>query len=296
MERPLAGGVIVRILGGYFDVHAGGETRSCVVRGRIRARERLLVGDRVRIRVLPDGKGVIEGVLPRKNRLLRPPVANVEQAVLVFALRDPLPDLKLLDRLLVLTESAGVSPLICANKADLVPAIEEHTWPFVYRRAGYPVVVTSAVTGLGIEDLAAALADRISVMAGPSGGGKSSLLNALEPGLRLKTGDISRRLGRGRHTTREVTLLRLPRGGWVADTPGFSALDLPAIGAGELAAYFPEIHALAGECRFTGCLHYQEPRCAVKDAVATGSIPSFRYEHYLSFLRELLEREREYPD
>jgi len=289
-------GVITRILGGYFYVHDGVATRPCLIRGRIKTRERLLVGDRVRIRVLPEGKGVIEEVLPRKNSLVRPPVANVEQAVLVFAFCEPPPDLVLLDRLLVLAEDAGVSPLICINKADLLSDHEEPAWLFVYERAGYCLLVTSTVTGLGIRNLAEALAGRISVLAGPSGSGKSSLLNALEPGLRLRAGDVSPRLGRGRHTTREVTLLRLPRGGWVADTPGFSVLDLPAIKARELGAYFPEIAALAGGCRFPGCLHHREPDCAVKESVAAGNVASFRYEHYLSFLEELLEREREYPD
>jgi len=162
-------GVITRILGGYFYVHDGANVRPCVARGRIKSRERLLVGDRVRIGVLPDGKGVIEEALPRKNRLVRPPVANVEQAVLVFAFREPPPDLMLLDRLLVLAGDAGVSPLICVNKADLVADGEECAWLSAYNRAGYRVLVTSATTGLGTAKLAEALAGRISVLAGPSG-------------------------------------------------------------------------------------------------------------------------------
>ncbi|MEW5763140.1 MAG: ribosome small subunit-dependent GTPase A [Bacillota bacterium] len=288
--------MIVKILGGYFYVHDGARVRPCVVRGRVKARERLLVGDRVLLSALPDGKGVVEEVRPRVNSLGRPPVANVDQAVLVFSFAQPPPDLFLLDRLLVLAAYAGVTPLVVASKADLAANAAAHTWPAIYRRAGYEVLVTSTVTGAGLEALAAALAGRISVLAGPSGSGKSSLLNALAPQLLRKTGDISRRLGRGRHTTREVTLLPLSGSGWVADTPGFSVLELPPLEERELAGYFPEIAALSERCRFTGCLHYREQGCAVKQGVAGGLVAPSRYEHYKSFLKEILARERKSPD
>lgn len=287
-------GVIVKGYGGFYFVQSEAGLISCRGRGRLKWNEKtLLVGDHVLINLVGDGVGVIEEVLPRRNALIRPPVANVDQAVLVFALIDPEPDLKLLDRLLVLCGVEEIEVVICLNKVDLVPEQEGTSIAEIYRSAGYEVIFTSALQKVGIDRLAEKIKGKISVMAGPSGAGKSSILNALEPGMSLKTGEISRKLRRGRHTTRHVELLRVA-GGLIADTPGFSNLHLPDMRAAELGRYFPEISNLAGGCRFADCLHFREPDCAVKKGVESGAISSSRYQNYLSFLTEVMEKERTY--
>ncbi|MGB9859551.1 MAG: ribosome small subunit-dependent GTPase A [Moorellaceae bacterium] len=299
-ERQVSGtkvvreGVLIKCVGGFYYVASEGIVYECRLRGRFRRQEEEIVpGDRVGFQELAPGQGVIEALLPRKNRLERPTVANVDQVIIVFALSEPPPDLELLDRLLVLSLANGTEAVICWNKADIA---REEFWdlPGVYERLGYRVLVTSARTGQGVELLRAILRDRISTFAGPSGVGKSSLLNAVEPGLNLKTGEVSSKKGRGRHTTRQVELLCLKEGGMVADTPGFSRLYLPEIRREELATYFLEMAPYEGHCRFHSCLHRAEPGCAVRLAVEEGKIPQHRYEHYLKFLAEVIEAERSY--
>jgi len=287
-------GLVVRARGGFFDVEADGEVRRCVLRGKYRwRRQEVVPGDRVRFRLLPEHTGAIEEVLPRESCLVRPAVANVRQVVIVMSLAAPPVNRLLLDRLLVMAEAIGLAPVVTFNKVDLA-AGEPGPLPALYGRLGYPVLVTSAVTGQGVEGLAARLQDNISVFAGPSGAGKSSLLNAMLPGLRLKTGTVSEKIGRGRHTTRHVELLRLPGGGWVADTPGFSQLQLPPLRREELGFCFPEIAGRAGSCRFSSCLHRQEPGCAVRAAVEAGEIDPERYSHYLELLEEVIRAEKDY--
>lgn len=286
-------GILLRGRGGFYDVQSDGAIWRCTLRGKHRwYGQDVLPGDRVRFRPLPGQQGTIEEVIPRENRLVRPAVANVRQVIIVMALALPPVNRLLLDRLLVMAEATGIAPVLVFNKADLV----REPGPLVplYRSIGYTVLVTSAVTRLGIEDLAAQLRDNISVFAGPSGAGKSSLLNAIEPGLRLRTGAVSEKIGRGRHTTRHVELLPLPGGGLVADTPGFSQLDLPPMKREELAYCFPEMAARSGACRFSSCLHRSEPGCAVRAAVEAGEIDRQRYTHYLEFLEEVIEAERRY--
>lgn len=287
-------GIIVKAYGGFFYVRENGQLRECVMRGRLRREKQpVLVGDRVSFVMRPENAGVIEQVLPRRTALVRPPVANVECALIVGAGRDPAPNALLFDRFLIQVASARVKPLLCFNKVDLGPG-EAAELISGYRLAGYTVLCTSAVTGAGIQELQEQLQTGISVLAGPSGVGKSSLLNALNPGWSLKTGAISRKLGRGRHTTRHVELLALPGGGLVADTPGFSSLYLPEMTREELAGFYPEIARRQTSCRFTGCLHVSEPGCAVKEAVAAGEIAPWRYDNYCSLLQEVLIRERRY--
>ncbi|TDA65671.1 MAG: ribosome small subunit-dependent GTPase A [Clostridia bacterium] len=288
-------GVIFRGRGGFYDVRVGQERYRCTLRGRLRYQDQdILVGDQVRVRVLRTGEGVIEEVLPRKSKLIRPAVANVDQAVVVVGLAEPSPDLALLDRLLVMAEAEGLKKVICLNKADLVTEAEADLLRRMYVAAGYRTLVTSAKSRRGIEDLRQLLAGQVNVFAGPSGAGKSSLLNALQPGLRLKTEEVSTKIGRGRHTTRHVELLDLDGGGMVADTPGFSQLRLPDIPRENLGCFFPEMDAYQGRCRFTSCLHSREPDCAVRAAVSRREIARSRYDHYLEFLEELTTRERSF--
>lgn len=288
----VAEGRVIKFYGGFCYVMVDGAVKECLPRRRL-VTAGLLVGDQVKVGTVEAGRCVVEAVLPRRTVLFRPPVANVELAVLVFSIRDPQPNFGLLDRLLVVSQAAGIEALICFNKLDLV----RDTLPAevaVYRAVGYQVILTSALSGEGVTVLREALGGRISVFAGPSGAGKSSLLNAIQPGLRLRTGEISRKTRRGRHTTRAVELLPLTGGGLVADTPGFTQLDLPDISAAALATYFPEIAAASAGCRFNDCLHVQEPACAVRRAVEEGRVALFRYRNYLSFLRELEEKERRF--
>lgn len=287
-------GIVIKGYSGFYYVRIGKDLWECSLRGRFRLeKQQVLVGDRVVVKQRHGLKGVIDKVLPRRTFLIRPPVANVERAVIIFAAMDPDPNLPLLDRFLLLAAAAGVEPVICFNKADLAKEkVQEMTG--LYRKVGYHVFYTSAKQKVGLEDLQSVLNEGISVLAGPSGVGKSSLLNAIAPGLSLKTGEISQKLGRGKHTTRHVELLSLPSGGLVADTPGFSSLYLPKMKREELADFFPEFIKYMNGCRFNGCLHNQEPDCAVKNAVAQGDISEQRYNNYLMFLKEVIEQERRY--
>ncbi len=287
-------GVVVKAYGGYYYVHSEGQDLECTLRGKFKGRDQVLVGDQVLVEVFSGGRGVVAGILPRRSVLPRPRIANVDLVVLVVAFREPDPVLNLVDRMLIQAEAANLEALITLNKHDLVLDEPKPEWADAYRAAGYPVVVTSTVTGEGIPELENLLKDRISVFAGPSGVGKSSLINLLVPGAQLPTGDISRKLRRGRHTTRHTELLRLKAGGLAADAPGFSSLALPEVSPEALASLFPEMRDLIGLCRFSSCLHYREPGCAVKNAVVEGKVADFRYRHYQGFLDEIISRERRY--
>lgn len=291
--RCVQQGIVVRAIGGYFRVMLDdGRVVETRPRGRLRKEGvGLLAGDRVDVLVQPDGGGVIEAVHPRRTQLVRPPIANIDQVVVVTALADPTPNYGLLDRLLVVAAAADISPVLCWNKADLVSEndIAEAVAP--YEAAGYPVIVTSVKQERGLDELRRALAQRVSTFAGPSGVGKSALLNGVNPVWDRETGSVSHRLGRGRHTTRAVELLPLPGGGFVADTPGFSTLDVRDIPPSELGRYWPEFADPALDCRFPGCRHRAEPDCAVRQAVEEGRIHQHRYRHYMDLLDEIEEWE-----
>lgn len=288
------GGVVLKATAGFYYVQLDDILWECSLRGKFRLdKTEVLVGDRVSIIPRHGRVGVIDKVYPRRNALLRPPVANVDQAVIIFAVREPDLAALLLDRLLVQAGYAGVEPVICLNKTDLSDGGHRETAD-IYSRAGYTVLETSSYKGTGIAELRALLKDKISVLAGPSGVGKSSLLNAVQPGFSLKTGEVGKKIKRGRHTTRHVELLPLEDGGLVADTPGFSQIFLPAIRREELSCYFPEIERYLGQCRFNGCLHASEPDCAVKEGVAKNMISPARYSNYLLFLDEIIKQERKY--
>ncbi|MGI5840432.1 MAG: ribosome small subunit-dependent GTPase A [bacterium] len=293
--------MVIKSFNNYFLVAVGAEEFLCTRRGRFKKeRQNLLTGDQVGIIVGEDGRGTIEIIQPRLSELVRPPIANVDRAVVVVACHRPEPNFYLLDKLLVMVEQTDLPVLLVVNKIDRLADSDSglrELWAemiAVYRQAGYPVLRTSAKTGEGLAELREACRGRVSVLAGASGVGKSSLLNALQPGLALKTGETSAKIGRGRHTTRHVELLRVDPDGFVADTPGFTAIELPEMAANELIGCFPEMYPWQGRCRFSTCLHWQEPDCAVKAAVAEGEINAGRYEHYCEFLREIKARERRY--
>jgi ribosome biogenesis GTPase len=293
----MAEGKIIKALSGFYYVLSEGKVFQCRGRGVFRKRKVTpLVGDDVSFQAENEREGYILEVFERKNELIRPPIANVDQAILVFSAVEPDFSSVLLDRFLVLIESKNIQPVIVISKMDLV---DDETKPMIeryisdYRRIGYDVIETSATTKRGMDQLLPYLKGKTSVFAGQSGVGKSSLLNALRPDLQLKTDDISTHLGRGKHTTRHVELIEIGDG-LVADTPGFSSLEFIDLEAEDLPLCFPEFRALSHECKFRGCTHMAEPKCAVKAALEANEIPSYRYKHYVSFMEEIKERKPRY--
>lgn len=286
-------GRIVKALSGFYYVDIGEEPPvPCRGRGRLRLQKLTpLVGDRVEISRLDDGTGMVDAVLPRKNQFRRPMVANIDQMVIIASGAIPVTDPFLIDRMAAMAEWKGCEVLICFNKCDLDRA---DGLAAVYREAGFPTLQVSAETGDGISELAAAIAGKASTFTGNSGVGKSSILNALQPGFGLEVGDVSEKLGRGRHTTRHVELFPVA-GGLAADTPGFSAFDverMEAIPKEELAWAFREFRPFLEECRFQGCAHVKERGCAVREAVAAGKIAPSRHKSYV----RLYEQAKEIPD
>ncbi|MGC9332831.1 MAG: ribosome small subunit-dependent GTPase A [Anaerolineae bacterium] len=293
-------GTVVQARSGRHRVETGDEVVICQVRGRLK-REQLdtdliATGDRVLWRPTRPGRGVIEKVLPRETQLSRRRpghveaeqviVANPDQAVFIFAVREPRPNLRMLDRLLVLAENNDLPAIVCANKIDLVDPDRARALFGAYEKIGYQVLYTSAKTGQGVEDLRNHLRDKLSVLSGPSGAGKTSLLNAIQPDLGLATRQISGATGKGRHTTVGVRLWPLDEGGYVADTPGLREAGLWDIEPEELGWHFVEFRPYLSDCRFSTCTHTHEPGCAVKAAVEAGEISEGRYESYCRLLIE----------
>lgn len=291
-------GKIIKALAGFYYVWTiENKVIQCRGRGVFRKNKvNPLVGDEVVFQAENDLEGYILEIKERKNELVRPPIANVDQAILIFSAVEPDFSTALLDRFLVLIEFNQIRPIICISKMDLAKEDERkriEAFAADYDKAGYQVILTSSVTEDGIRQLLPLLDGEISVFAGQSGVGKSSLLNVLKPDLDLETNDISTHLGRGKHTTRHVELIQIGAG-LVADTPGFSSLEFTDIEGEDLNYCFPEIEEASENCKFRGCLHIQEPKCAVKQAVEEGEIPEYRYEHYKIFLQEIKDRKPRY--
>jgi ribosome biogenesis GTPase / thiamine phosphate phosphatase len=290
-------GTVRRAGGGVYEVVIdGGGVVEASLRGRLklqqRTGDRVVVGDRVELGQQAGEGYTIESVEPRRTELARQApgsrgrkarviVANVDQALIVFAAAQPDPNPRLLDRFLVQTEANGLAPILVVNKIELVPAAAAEAVFGIYEAIGYPVLYTSVAQRTGLEPLRERLRDRISVLTGPSGVGKSSLLNALDPALTLRTAEVGRGAGKGRHTTVTAELIPLAGGGYVADTPGLRELGLWGIGVRELDRHFPEFQEYLDRCRFAGsCTHLHEPGCGVREAVAAGTIAEQRYESY----------------
>ncbi len=294
-------GLVLRARAGFYDVDTDRGVLEAKSRGRLKQEidqgELIAIGDRVRVSIGHEGPAMIEAVEPRVRSLSRRNpdrrvgeqvlIANPDQAVFVFSCADPDPNFRLLDRMLVVAESEQIPAIICANKLDLVKPKSARAEFGEYADIGYQVLYTSATKRKGIKELAKALKDRISVVAGPSGVGKSSLLNAVQPGLGLQTAEVSE-VGLGAHTTVLRELLPLEDGGYVADTPGLRAFQLWDIEAEELDGYFREIAPLVADCEFSDCTHTHEPGCAVLAAVEDGRVSPERFDSYLR-IREGVE-------
>ncbi|SHJ95225.1 ribosome small subunit-dependent GTPase A [Paramaledivibacter caminithermalis] len=284
-------GIIVKGIGGFYYIKKGNEVFECKARGKFRSKRIIpLVGDYVLFSYDETTKqGVIEDILDRKIELIRPPVANVEQAIIVFSLKNPDPNIKLLDKILVMSEYHNLELKICINKIDLDNEKLLYEIIGIYKNTGYEVILCSTKKDIGIDRIKEVLKNKISVFAGPSGVGKSSILNKVQSGLKLKTGEISSKIKRGKHTTRHSELLQLDFGGWVVDSPGFTSLDIGYIDPEELGFLFPEFKQYMDHCKFTNCLHVNEPNCGVKNALKTGYISKERYNNYVDFLEQIKE-------
>jgi len=290
-------GKIIKALSGFYYVLDGKQIIQCRGRGVFRHNKvNPLVGDYIVYQAENSTDGYLLEVKERTNELVRPPIANVDQAILVFSAVEPEFSTTLLDRFLVAIENKEIEPIICISKMDLISEKQQeklNQYMADYRKIGYEVVATSSITSAGLEVLMPYLEGKTSVFAGQSGVGKSSLLNAINPELDIETNQISAHLGRGKHTTRHVELLPIGSG-LVADTPGFSSLEFLDIELERLAYCFPEIYTYGEQCKFRGCLHDKEPKCAVKQAVDSGDIPKYRYKHYEQIFEEIKDRKPRY--
>ncbi len=289
-------GKIIKGIAGFYYVHDGvGTVYECKAKGIFRNRKiKPLVGDDVEITVLDEQEktGNIDRILSRKNQLIRPAVSNVDQAVVVFAITEPMPNLNLLDRFLVMMERQEVPVIICFNKIDLSSQEEIEKLKAVYEPAGYPLHFISTYEDAGLNTLHQLIAGKTTVLAGPSGVGKSSITNFLQPEACMETGTVSEKIKRGKHTTRHSELFFVEEGTYMMDTPGFSSMYIEDLEANELKDYFPEFEQYEEACKFLGCIHVGEKICGVKDALKDGKISKSRYENYLLLYKELKEKKR----
>jgi len=290
-------GKIIRGIGGFYYIHVpqNGNVYECRAKGIFRKdNKKPLPGDWVEMAVLDEEKlvGNIEEILPRKNALIRPAVANIDQALVIFAAASPKPSLNLLDRFLLRMELQQIPSIICFNKKDLADDETVEKLNAAYEGSRYPVLFVSARLDEGLDEIRSLLTGKTTTVAGPSGVGKSSLINLLQNQVEMETGEISEKIERGRHTTRHTELLWVGEDTYILDTPGFSSIAIEDLEKEDLEMYFPEMKNLSHSCRFVGCAHMSEPGCSVKEAVLEGKISRSRYENYQLFYEELKKKKK----
>lgn len=289
-------GKIVKGIAGFYYVHvAESGVYECKAKGVFRKEKiKPLVGDNVEIEILDEEEkeGNIIRILPRENELIRPAVANIDQALIVFAVVHPNPHFNLLDRFLVMMEAKHLPVVLCFNKVDLADEKQIQELKDIYGPTGYPLIFTSAHEEENLDQILEVLHGKTTTIAGPSGVGKSSIINILQPEANMETGAISRKIERGRHTTRHSELFPINQNSYIMDTPGFSSLYVNDFEKEELKYYYPEFEPYEGTCRFNGCDHVHEPGCAVKDAVSEGKIHPIRYQNYIEMYEELKNKRR----
>lgn len=290
-------GKIIKGIAGFYYIHTPEDNviYECKAKGIFRNQNiKPLVGDDVEIDTddQPEGKGTITGILSRKNELIRPAVANVDQAMVIFAAAEPNPNLNLLDRFLIMMRKQKLNTIVCFNKMDIVAEQEISLLKETYQLCGYKVLFTSMLQKDGIAVLHDMLKGKTTVLAGPSGVGKSTFINVIQPDANMEIGDISEKIKRGKHTTRHSELIYIEQDTYVMDTPGFSSLYIDEIDKDELKDYFVEFHEYEEGCRFIGCSHRNEPCCAVKEALQEHKISKIRYENYLILYNELKDQKK----
>lgn len=289
-------GKIIKGIAGFYYVHVGGKgIYECKAKGVFRKENiKPLVGDDVRIEVTDaeNFKGNIVEILPRRSELIRPAVANIDQALLIFAMSKPEPNYNLLDRFLIMMEQQGLECIICFNKRDIASKEERTQIRAIYENSNCSVVFTSAMKKEGLAELQQMLHGKTTAVAGPSGVGKSSIINCLQKSKTMETGSISEKIERGKHTTRHSELIMISDNTYIMDTPGFSSLSLFDMEKEELKNFYPEFEDYEDDCKFLGCAHIHEPVCGVKDAVEEGKIHKTRYDNYVLFYEELKEKEK----
>ena len=294
-EHGIQGKIIKGIAGFYYVHHAEYGLYECKAKGVFRNRKiKPLVGDMVEFQIIDEEmkKGNIISIAERKNELIRPAVANIDQACLIFAAAKPSPNLNLLDRFLVMMEKHNVETILCFNKQDVVGQEEIERLSSIYRNCGYKVIFLSALLNQGIEQITDLMENKTTVFAGPSGVGKSTLTNAIKPEAMMETGSISEKIERGKHTTRHSEIFHVYGNTYMMDTPGFTSLTIEDVEKEELSEYFVEFHEYRDQCRFKGCAHINEPGCAVKEALAEEKISSVRYTNYKQIYEELKNRKK----
>jgi ribosome biogenesis GTPase len=283
-------GKIVKGIGGFYYVSSSDRIYTCKARGIFRSEGRKpLVGDDVEFEVIDEstGEGSIEKLLARKNELIRPAAANVDGALVMFAAASPTPNFGILDRFLVMMKRQNIDTVICFNKSDIVSDSELQRLGEIYKKCGHKVIFTSVLEKEGVDELRTLLKGKTTILAGPSGVGKSSLTNLLAPDACMETGELSRKVMRGKQTTRHTELIRIDDETFICDTPGFTSLYVDDMPARELKSYFTEFEDYEGSCRFLSCMHINEPSCAVRDAAESGNISMIRYENYVRMYEEL---------
>lgn len=282
-------GIITKGVGGNYYVDIGSKIIECRARGLFRLKNiKPLVGDNVLIRITEEDEevGYIEEIKERTNEIKRPPIANAQQLFIIFAIKDPQPSFLLLDKLLIAAELNNLKPIICFNKSDLANEKEKLETLNIFKNTEYKIIFSSIYNEDSVQELKGILKDKLSVFSGPSGVGKSSIMNAVEPNFELETGEISEKLKRGKHTTRHAEIFKLSFGGYVVDTPGFSSFELEGIDEYELKNYYPEMIKYE-KCRFLDCLHNKEPGCSIKEALNHNLISETRYSNYLVLLEQI---------